>query len=913
MDSLKRFWRSLFDIRRGEYAKTLLMTLYLMLVLFAYYILKAVSRAMFLDKFDIDKLPWLYILIAAIGGVFAYLYTRLAVKSSLRRAVDFTNILCTAVLVLFWWLLRLNQAWTIYAFNIWVSLFSIILVSQGWLVAANVFSTREAKRLYGILGVGSVIGAAFGGQFTAVMVYYTGTRNLLLASAAVVLLSYGACVLAIRAAGASLAGAKAAEEQDDFSFGEIVGAIRRTRHLQVIIAIITITFIVDVLVEFQFSAMAKQSFKGRDLTAFLGNFYGFWLNLVTFVFQLFLTSFVVSRFGVGGTLQIMPVSIALASIAALVFPSLLSSAAARITEASTRYSFNKTGTELLYLPLPLDLRNRTKAFVDVFVDRLARGMGGMILLLLTVFLHLESYHFAFVVLLFSILWIVLSVVAKRQYMATVRQRLESRRFDFEASRISVAGREIIGLLERTVKEGHPRQAAYALGLLADAPDYHVAELAGSLAKSPESEVRAKAFEVLLKLGDGRARDAALADIRFARGGNAGPAVVPAVAYALALDPEPHALGRRLLDHPSTAVQFAAMSALTTSPDVLAKVIDDSRLRVMAESADPRERRLAAMALAKVPGPPSMLPALLIDSDTTVALEAMRTAAVLQQRELIPALIHHLAAPQLRGAAIDALAGFGARIAGTLGDILDDPSVPLPIRRQVPRILTKMHDQRAVDILMRCLRNGDNTVRAAVLKALNKLREASPKLNYEVVEFIQQVHQEAREYFETYVALATLREFNAPQPATSLLIRTLQDRLSQRLERVFRLLGLRYPPRQIYAVYLAVNRRSGEEYTTAVEFLDNVLERELKRILLPLLDEDAVLAQRAHELFHIEKKSAVEALRGMIVSGDPWLSACAIAAAAELQIRDVAGDIRRAAAEGGREVAEVARAAELSLA
>ena len=180
MLALKRFGRSMFDVRKGEYAKTGFMSLYLMLVLFAYYILKPVSRAMFLNKLDIDKLPWLYILIAGVGGVLAYFYTKLAVGSSLRRAVLFANIFCVGVLVLFWWLVQLKAVWVLYAFNIWVSLFSIILVSQGWLVAANVFTSREAKRLYGILGVGSVIGAAFGGQFTAVMVYYIGTNNLIL-------------------------------------------------------------------------------------------------------------------------------------------------------------------------------------------------------------------------------------------------------------------------------------------------------------------------------------------------------------------------------------------------------------------------------------------------------------------------------------------------------------------------------------------------------------------------------------------------------------------------------------------------------------------------------------------------------------------------------------------------------------
>src|SRR5947209_252909 len=169
---LRIFWRSVFDVRPGEYMRTTCLTLYLMLVLFAYYILKPVSRALFLNNFDIDKLPWLYILIAGVGGILAYFYTKMAVNSSLRRAVDLANIFCVLVLILFWWLIQLKWDWIIYAFNIWVSLFSIILVSQGWIVAANVFNTREAKRLYGILGVGSVIGAAFGGQFTAVMVYY---------------------------------------------------------------------------------------------------------------------------------------------------------------------------------------------------------------------------------------------------------------------------------------------------------------------------------------------------------------------------------------------------------------------------------------------------------------------------------------------------------------------------------------------------------------------------------------------------------------------------------------------------------------------------------------------------------------------------------------------------------------------
>jgi ATP/ADP translocase len=65
-------WRNLFDIRPGEYRRTIFMSLYLLFVLFAYYVLKSASEAMFLNKFDIDKLPNLYILMAIFGGGLAF-------------------------------------------------------------------------------------------------------------------------------------------------------------------------------------------------------------------------------------------------------------------------------------------------------------------------------------------------------------------------------------------------------------------------------------------------------------------------------------------------------------------------------------------------------------------------------------------------------------------------------------------------------------------------------------------------------------------------------------------------------------------------------------------------------------------------------------------------------------------------
>ena len=88
MNYLVKLWRQMFDIRAGEHVRTWAMFWYLFSVLMAYYIVKPVSRSMFLTKFDVDKLPSLYIVIAVAGGVFAYLYSRLAAKTLLHTADD---------------------------------------------------------------------------------------------------------------------------------------------------------------------------------------------------------------------------------------------------------------------------------------------------------------------------------------------------------------------------------------------------------------------------------------------------------------------------------------------------------------------------------------------------------------------------------------------------------------------------------------------------------------------------------------------------------------------------------------------------------------------------------------------------------------------------------------------------------
>jgi hypothetical protein len=302
-----------------------------------------------------------------------------------------------------------------------------------------------------------------------------------------------------------------------------------------------VMYVVDTLVEYQFQAMARAAYKGDNLTAFFGQFYGLWLNGVEFVFQLFLSGLIVRWFGVGASLQISPVAVGVSSIAIMAAQGVAAVSGVRLMEASTRYTLSKTGMELLYMPLPLALRNRIKAFIDICVDRLSIGAGGLLLLLLTTGpLHLGVRGIAILVVALSVVWIVCAVVARREYVASILGRMQARRIELAATRLAVTDAHTISVLESAALEPDTRRAIYALSLLADAPGYKVGPMLLRLAANPVLDVRQKSYEIAAQMRYEGLLPQAARDID-----NSSP-TPGAVTYAVSISPGRGELANRLL-------------------------------------------------------------------------------------------------------------------------------------------------------------------------------------------------------------------------------------------------------------------------------------------------------------------------------------------------------------------------------
>jgi len=518
---------------------------------------------------------------------------------------------------------------------------------------------------------------------------------------------------------------------------------------------------------------------------------------------------------------------------------------------------------------------------------------------------------AFLTLCIAVPWVILTVYAHREYVHTIRRRIEARRLDIGSAPINVEDADTIRLLEAAAESANARQAAYAISLLGETPSYDPEPLLLRLAGSPIDEVRTQVYEVARCRGAAVLIDHALAELQSVP---SSPAPHKAVVYLLTVSSDRVERARQLLDHSDPGIQEAVVEALAARPEA-ATILTNDWISGAAGDSDPRRRALAANAVAaRCDREVEVIHALLADPDPSVAASACRAAGVVKDRAYIPGLVKLLADYRVRSAAIDGLAAYGSGICGTLGDMIDDDGLPLAIRANIPRVLKRSAHQRSVDVLLACYRHAEPAIRGEALKALTRLRQEAPSLSFGDPFLKQSVLNEAHRYYELFAAAAALKEHrNRAHSAVSLLARTLDERLRRTMDHLFQLLSFLYPVKEMQGTYLALTKRDRETHSAAIDFLDSVLDQDLKKVVVPIFDAPERALERGKALFGIEPQD-VESIIGILMQSDEqWIASCAIAAAGELKIRSLAGEVAKAVHRRDAAVSHVAAAAAAALA
>ncbi|MCA9550265.1 MAG: HEAT repeat domain-containing protein [Myxococcales bacterium] len=889
---------------RGELLRTLPIALAYSLILASLYLLKPARNALFLNNLGIGQLPYVLILVALVGGGAAALYGRYARSVRVDRLVRRTFILLAALLLVFRWLLETRWGWVYYAFYIWVTLHGLLTTSLVWLLANAVFTPREARRVFGFIGTGGIAGAIVGGTFTSAAASTLGTENLLYVCAAILLV----CIPLLRRT--PLMETPARRRKGDEGDGGMQDILRSPllRTLAITTGLIAV---VSVVVDIQFNELVDRVYPDQDTkTAFFGRFFAV-LSTLGFLFQLAITPVLLRRLGAGFAVLILPVLTGLGSLAILAVPGLAAGIMAKGADGTFRHSLHKSANEVLFLPVPAGLKSQAKLFLDTTVDTAASGLGALLVLLLTGPLAMSHDKLSFISVGLVVVVVLVGASMRRAYVDAFRDALAGQKLDLEELRISMAEAGALKALLPALESENPRQLVYVLDLLTQVRGKEVAAQIMPLLAHPSPEVRRHALVAL----HGQAT------------------------------PPPQATLRALITDPDPEVRLEAMTLLTHGEErPAAEVLDgyldaeDPRVATAALGVVAREGPQVAQALLSPARVARLLDAgggaplvealagalaglddpalstrfwdLANGEDISVAraaVEGLGRHQCVGAAEWLLARLEHRA---LRGPARRALARCGEPVVPTLAQALADKSGPAAIRRAVPRVLGQIPVQASVDTLLGHTAAHDVPLRRQVVRALARLRAGYPELIFPRQIVLQAVLREAESYYAGLQIIAILGAAPAEGPGETLLRRAVRERQASTLEDLFLLMGLRYGPRDMATAYQGLISPRPALRASAVEFLDNLLKRRIREVLIPILEPGPLpeLQAQARALFGAAIETRADALAHLLEGRDPWLRACALFVLSEAERAHFRAEVARAAQDPDPVVREAAERA-----
>ena len=376
--------RRFLDVRPGEGLSVLLTFLYIAVVVASFLLAKPIRNGLFLEEYGPYSLVYVYGAVPIALSLFVPLYTR-AVARVGGRLVTVATLLFFGTNVLLFWL-----AFRVYPFKmlsgvffVWVNCFGIIAPVQAWSFANSLFDTRQAKRLFGLIGAGASFGAITGGVFARYLVEPVGGAvNMLLVLAALIMLA--AVIVSIANTRLPRKQVVRLRPQSREPIRDAVRQIAASPYLRLMTALVFLVAIATQWTAFQLSLVADERFAGdaTGLTRFFGTF-NLTLGTVSFLLQLLVTGPALRRFGIAVTVLVLPIALGFGTSLIWLIPGLASVLLTNAFDQGFRFSVDKASYELLYLPIPPAQRVPLKNAIDIVGNRVADGLGAVLLGLAT--------------------------------------------------------------------------------------------------------------------------------------------------------------------------------------------------------------------------------------------------------------------------------------------------------------------------------------------------------------------------------------------------------------------------------------------------------------------------------------------------------------------------------------------------
>lgn len=825
-------------------------------ILAGHTLLETARDALFLARIPPARLPFMYIAIAGLAVILSRLPAPRLGRLSSRATLSLLLVGSALANLALWELSEVRRGrWLLYTLYIWCGLFGTVVTIQFYGVLAEIYDLTQAKRLYRIIGTGSMLGAILGAGIAGVMAAALPARHLILASAGCLLVSSLGPALFSRVTPQSAAPTPA------LSMSASLNLILRHPYAGPLAGLVLSSTMALTLADYIFKSAVVKYVPGEALGQFFAAVY-LLLNALALFVQIVVVGWLLRRFGVHRALVILPALLIAGSSVLLAGAGLAAALWLKGADGSLRYSLHRTGTELLYVPLPDAIRARAKPFIDVACQRGGQALASLLILTPVAFVP-QSAFLALTLLILSALWIVTASDLKDNYLDLFRTALRQGSIVTSAdvpeldlgsleaifaALNSSDDAEVVGALELLAVQGkvflipalilyHPSKtvALRALELFAAAKRNDFLPIADRLLGHADPAIRAAAL---------RARGAIKAD-------------------------------QTVLEHashdPSPRVRATALVGLVSGGWVSPEV--HRALAELLDSQSPEAGAALAQAIRQQPDPAFV--ATLLDlseaPEPGVLSDVAEAMAAMPDEGFLPALLPMLAQRSVRDAARAAFLAQGAAGLAFLERASADHALPQEIRRHLPRTISHFPAAAAAPLLLRQLElEPDGMVRFRILRGLGRIHNNHPDLPLDAVILERATTatlQAALKVIDWRLVLeaGAAAEERRRTPTHELLVRLLRDKQAHAVERLFRLLGLQFRHEDLRSIYRARSSANARIRSSSRELLENLLLPPVRDAVLCLHDElaDGERLARASALY-TPRALHYEALLGVML-------------------------------------------------
>jgi len=838
---LERLLKRFGDVRGREARAALSLSAFFFLITFTFYIIKPVKES-FLISVRPGWWPYADLATALFIGFVVALNARLLERMPRRTYLTASLLFFIASLFAFWFVFDVHQKslvtspvadasgilfvlwaqalilnyWNVVVliFSFWADIFIASSVTQFWISVNDAFDPHQAKRLVGLFVTGGLFGGIAGSALAALMTFarIINPEDLLLVCPVLLILALVTVNLVYAAPRRTPGVAAVARTAPSVRVGylESFRTVRRDRYLLLLAAMLASAMVAGSLINYQFKTVVKSVFESDQArTSFIAVFFLVILAVST-VFHLLTTGRVLKSYGIRWAILLAPAFLLIGSAAVFLIPAgalLAWACVVRGGDKTFDNTLSQSVRELLYVPVAADIKFRAKIFIDMFVSKFATGLGAA--LFLAVY-HIRQFAYrddplavvretGFMVLAFLALWLVLTRLVYREYPAVLKKDLGQ----LWKPGQTVVNEHVDEKLVREVFEAiQSRERSTTLYYM------NVFNLVRSNSLTPElkellgikrDELKARAMDSLFDVG--------------------GEVFFPGLEETL-----------------SDEAFQKEIDLIFLLPSY--QKIMDGRLVDIAGSASEVDRIEAANSICRMAPNPSTLEALarlLGDPSPEVVLYALNGAAVHRRPEHVPLIVRQLANPMTVAEAQAALAAYGPGLESRVARILRSDDEPLEIRRAIPDVLARIGTQKAADILVGELARRRDDMEPSLIDALFKIRSDRPEVRFREGELRPELHLLIRKACDLVL--------NPPGPPEAL-----PAQLDIRIRRIFDLLTLMYPREDIVNDYQNILQGTPKSVDYSLEHLDNLLDREAKELLFPLI-EDLPAGERA---LHLKK-------------------------------------------------------------